>query len=524
MADYFISNPPGEFDPRLITRAIVLEFLSNPVEFLDEGKLDKLFEEEKGILIDAPTGTASSLKFQIKIAPRNSILGVQYTNTGIVMPRIYYPFFSSHMCLPLKPGESVWILQPGVEKQATARPGSSPSKSRKAGEEKKSALPGDKINSGFWMSRIAEPVYVEDANFTHGPRSSSTDYFAESSMNKSALDGSSRKPTDPLAPPPFNNGVYTPKDGPERSKILKGKVDFDFINKNAVSNKHTTREPVPAFTQRPGDFVIQGSNNTLICLGEDRPPTGDADNNLVYPRSSDEGTQVGPRKQGYAGTIDIVAGRSIDSEGLLKENVPTTINDRDEVEKEKRTWAKNPKLQREVKVSEGDPDFAMDLSRVYVSMKTDGDKNFGFEEPATLPRVDQNNELTPVESSPYIVSKSKEIRIISRDDGSVRIIKEGERAEDGSAGDQAVISMLADGTVLIDAPKVVIGSNATEAMVLGNELKRLLERLLNAMLNNAASFVATGAGPGALNPNIIDAVTSNIAEIDKMLSKISKVK
>ena len=89
MANYFISNPVDEFDPRLITRAIVLEYLSNPVEFLDEGKLDKLFEKEKGILIDAPTGTDASLKFQIKIAPRNSILGVQYTNTGIVMPRIY---------------------------------------------------------------------------------------------------------------------------------------------------------------------------------------------------------------------------------------------------------------------------------------------------------------------------------------------------------------------------------------------------------------------------------------------------
>jgi hypothetical protein len=524
MASSFQSNPPGEFNPRLITRAVVLEFLSNPIEFLDEGKLGKLFEEKKGILIGAPEGIENSLRFQIKIAPRNSILGVQYTSTGIVMPRIYYPFFSSHMCLPVKPGESVWILQPGVEKQATARPGSSPSKASKGPGQKKSALPGDKINSGFWMSRIAEPVYVEDANFTHGPRSSSGGYFAESSMNTSALDGSPRKPTDALTPAPFNNGIYTQKDGPEHPKILKGKVDFDFINKNALSNQHTTREPVPVFTQRPGDFVMQGSNNTLICLGEDRPPTEDPDNNLAYPAGNNEGTQSGPRKQGYAGTIDIVAGRSIDAEDFLKENVPTTVNDRDEVEKEKRTWAKSPQLQREVKVAEGDPDFAMDLSRVYVSMKTDGDKNFGFEDPASLPKVDQNNELTPVESSPYIVSKSKEIRIISRDDGSVRIIKEGVRAEDGSAGDQAVISMLSDGTVLIDAPKVVIGSNATEAMVLGNELKKLLSRVLNSMTTNMDKFVATGAGPGILNPAILDAIIKTHGELDKMLSKISKVK
>ena len=543
----FISNPVGEFDPRLITRAIVLEYLSNPVEFLDEGKLDKLFEEEKGILIDTPKGTDASLKFQIKTTPRNSILGIQYTNTGIVMPRIYYPFFSSHMCLPVKPGETVWILQPGVEKQATARPGSSPSKSGKAGKEKNSALPGDKLNSGFWMCRIAEPVYVEDANFTHGPRSKSVDYFSESSMNKSALGGNSRKPTDPLSAPPFNNGIYTPKDGPERDKILKGQVDFDFINKNALSNKHTTREPVPAFTQRPGDFVIQGSNNTLICLGEDRPPTEDPDNNLAYPAGDNEGTQAGPRKQGYTGTIDIVAGRSIDSEGLLKENVPTTINDRDEVEKEKRTWAKNPQLQKEVKASEGNPDFAMDLSRVYVSMKTDGDKNFGFENKDLLPNP--GVALDPVDGKPYVVLKSNEIRILARqtkdgqevkENGSIRIIKEGTR-ENGHSVDQAVITFQPDGTIMIDGPKIVIGSgneqnngqgdqvliggaDASEAIVLGTTLRDFLFELLSQMETNAPNFIANGGGPGVLNPAILTTITSFKNQLDQILSKVGKTK
>ena len=67
---FFQSNPPGEFNPRLITRAVVLEFLSSPIEFLDEGKLGKLFEEKKGILIGAPEGIENSLKFQIKIGQK----------------------------------------------------------------------------------------------------------------------------------------------------------------------------------------------------------------------------------------------------------------------------------------------------------------------------------------------------------------------------------------------------------------------------------------------------------------------
>jgi hypothetical protein len=84
--------------------------------------------------------------------------------------------------------------------------------------------------------------------------------------------------------------------------------------------------------------------------------------------------------------------------------------------------------------------------------------------------------------------------------------------------------MLSDGTVLIDAPKVVIGSNATEAMVLGNELKKLLSRVLDSMTSNMDKFVATGAGPGILNPAILDAIIKTHDELDKMLSKISKVK
>ena len=64
-------------------------------------------------------------------------------------------------------------------------------------------------------------------------------------------------------------------------------------------------EPVPRFSKRSPDFVLQGSNNTLISLGTDR--------------SSAEGTSISDSdKNEFSGTIDIVAGRGVtDSAGSL---------------------------------------------------------------------------------------------------------------------------------------------------------------------------------------------------------------
>lgn len=89
------------------------------------------------------------------------------------------------------------------------------------------------------------------------------------------------------------------------------------------------REPVPNFISTKSDKVINGSNNTWIVLTRDRPAS---------------------RLSGYgglgdtqAGAIDIVVGR----------------------------MSANPKDDSYV-----DPDFKTDAARIYISQKTDIDKNF----------------------------------------------------------------------------------------------------------------------------------------------------
>ena len=123
-------------------------------------------------------------------------------------------------------------------------------------------------------------------------------------------------------------------------------------------------EPVPRFTKRCSDLVLQGSNNALISLGEDR--TGDA--------------YVNDKAVTGKGTIDIVAGRG--QEGSNANTSPPVFpNTRGYSEVNKSPDITDPKAKE--LLSEGDPNFETDSSRIYVSMKTDGDANFNLEYPDT---------------------------------------------------------------------------------------------------------------------------------------------
>ena len=524
----------GDNTPSLMGKVVVIEHISNPIDYVETGRLDKLFDEKNGVLLDSPAGTRGALRRQIQLSPRNSIIGIKFNNSGMKIPGIYYPVFSSHMSLPVKPGEIVWIVRPAAETVYSETPGDPRFASGKtlSETEKKVPLQGDKILDGYWLSRVAQPAYVEDANFTHAPRTTSLAYFYESSTNIDAKTRKIRKPTDALHGPPFNNGIYTDPNSPYNEKILAGKADFEFIDKFSLSNKQTTREPIPAFSSRPGDLVLQGSNNTLICLGEDRPPVEGKDSSVFYPTTD---PVTGPRTQAYAGTIDIVSGRSIDAEDFLSDNIESVINDRDQVETEKRMWAKTPERQPAVKVSQGDPNFKEDLSRIYVSMKTDGDKNFGFVDEGNLPN--SGNPLLPSDGSPYVIMKSNEVRIFAREDGSIRIIKEGTRVSETDPGDQAVITMQPDGTIMIDGPKIIVGSgnekgngqgdqvliggsSASEPIVLGNALKGIIEELISQI---EIMTVPTGVGPSGPPVNAI-AFSGIKRRLNTVLSKVGKTK
>jgi hypothetical protein len=79
-------------------------------------------------------------------------------------------------------------------------------------------------------------------------------------------------------------------------------------------------------------------------------------------------------------------------------------------------------------VNEGNLDLLNDASRVHVTMSGNIDVDLGIGS-NTLPKTD-GKDTSPVANSPYVLLRSDEIRISSRQNGSIKIIKEGQKDDD----------------------------------------------------------------------------------------------
>jgi hypothetical protein len=146
-----------------------------------------------------------------------------------------------------------------------------------------------------------------------------------------------------------------------------------------------------------------------------------------------------------------------------------------------------------------DVDFENDAARIYIAMDTDIDGNFGKQ----LPKLNDGVDVAVVDTGAAIIVKSDHTRVISRVDGTIRIIKEGDENDENGTG-RAVILMEKDGTTIIDSPKIIIGSgiekdngagtqvyigrDATEPLVMGDTLKKLLGDYTTAVEKHITTF------------------------------------
>jgi hypothetical protein len=302
--------------------------------------------------------------------------------------------------------------------------------------------------------------------------------------------------------------------GATYNNSLPGTDPYERILNASISYRNFTGEPVPAFSKRSPDLVLQGSNNTLISLGQDRPSV------LSLP---DAGDVPG------IGTIDIVAGRgqtSATAPTPVENTRPSEYSAMQYEEADKYTQSKDPSS---ANMAEGDPSFASDLSRIYVSMKTNGDTNFSvgpipmipvaktwdfkYEDPLGFNFSDIQKYIAPniadwswgipppreLDSSsgrltdvgwasgldasstghsahtqnsgtgPYIVQKSRHLRMLATGRGSIKIVKDSapESPEmlalggtDGYARDSASIVMDGWANIQIAGRKIILGTTA----------------------------------------------------------------
>jgi len=448
---------------QVLQRAVVVEVLYDLAAFTEDE-----FTELQAI-VSTPDLLAST--------PRNSIIARPVTagadkratvekdeesgeEKGVVGV-LCYPFFPPHLCFPVKPGEQVWLISDSPDVTAGVL---------------------------YWMCRIPEADHIDGLNFTHGDRK-----FIGSTGEKSSSEKAASAQGEEVAEAAevfgFPNGP-----GVQDAYSLNGELAYEDVVNASLSYMSFIPEPIPRFTKRPGDLVIQGSNNALICLGQDRGWTHDSSN--AARQTSDGAEQSNATLEDgdttkdaeiSTGAVDIVAGRgrydfrvlggAVDDDPALTssrtvENVPP-----DEGREPYPETNKNPVgndtagVNRFDGPTEGDPDLENDAARVYVAMATEVDKNFHIDTPGdTIPTaIDSNVKAAEDESSieypAAVVVKSDEVRIIARKkdsgdpvsgapeiNGSIRLIKEGDASDD-----LAAIFILPDGTIQISGKQILLG-------------------------------------------------------------------
>ena len=411
--------------PGAYYRAVVLEVITDPASLTAEDRT-KLQNQ-----VQNPEFVATM--------PANTIIAkiVSETHDGLgLAPLVLYPFYQSHMQFPVQAGEHVYVV---FEDQAFLG-----------------------MSLGRWVTRIHENYYVEDLNYTHADRRFDPTLNPELerlSQEHRRQQGNTLSSGQPSNKPGFPNGTGV-SGGHTLEQSEREPNPYDSIADSKTA-KQGNFEPVPRFIKRPQDFVIQGMNNSLIVLGQDR--TGKA----VRPEQSSESKD----KRQRAGSIDVVAGRG--------RFLPTPSENSPDSSEEKKTAPlvventrgykevdKTPALRnRQRNPTEGDPSFEHDAARVLVAMSSVADETFGLKDGTKLSYPD--NTLKPTQPAPpsedvgssYVVAKADHIRVVARKKtsnpqikGTVLIVKEGTKDED-----LAYLYINDKGELQIEGPKLFLG-------------------------------------------------------------------
>lgn len=321
------------------------------------------------------------------VVPRNTIIAKPLyasdmgNNDEAMRPMFLYPFFPSHLSFPCKPGEHVWAMFESLT-------------------EIKSL--------GYWLCRIVGPDHIDDVNFSPATREYDETFSKDSSTRQQPGQNSTiSKPRYH-----FKNGVYRQAgpgdDGSPMGQIIDTTTSYilpsvlgsstnisdlyeDILTQSAGS-KEILLEPIPRYKKKPGDVVLEGSNNSLIILGiEDSALSNENYNNSIG-----------------AGNIDLVAGRGSTPETLGK-IVDNDLN-RKEIDK----------FYDSLQPDEGKPDYANDRSRILISQRTKTNEGFGlrgYNEGPFVPSSPSRPRMVDSEQGDAaVIIKSDKVKIIARSD------------------------------------------------------------------------------------------------------------
>ena len=261
-------------------------------------------------------------------------------------------------------------------------------------------------------------------------------------------------------------GAYRKGLSDERKKQLEevlAEPDEVGISKNAAKERRRTVEgfacenmvePVPKYDEAPCETVIAGRNNQWIVLGRDRPAG----------RKSGYGG-AGPS---HCGHIDLCVGRASSKQnGLIN---PAGAKDEDIV---------------------GNSMFN-DAARIYISSKTDPDKNFGLS-----PGVQGNYTAQSA-----VIAKADQIRLIGR--GGIKIVTgQAKNTQAGPGGEK----MSHGAKNIRPAPKI--------ELIAGNQLGTSRHFSLSKGL-----FTVDRIQPAVAGENLVEALEELIGLVNQLQGSV----
>lgn len=218
------------------------------------------------------------------------------------------------------------------------------------------------------------------------------------------------------------------------SKVVESGNKETKVNNAGIAGDSLT-EPVPNYISSIGDQVIHGGNNNWIVLGRDRPAS---------------------RLSGYGGlgdtqtaTIDIVVGR-----------MPEESKDGVYV----------------------DPNFETDAARIYISQKTDVDKNFSIAAGGIGDSIARS----------AIALKSDSIRVIGRE--GIKLVTGVDKKNSQGGEITAIMGIdLIAGNNDEELQPIVKGFNLAESLEKLSDNLENLSGILSTFLTSQMDFNATAA-------------------------------
>ena len=449
---------------RVFYTAVVCDFYSNPADLANYHK--------SSLRGSGETPGVQNPEYVDRM-PRNSISAyiVSDGRGKFKRPYIFYPFFSPHLCLPVKPGEQVWVIF------ETLRGGNS---------------------LGYWITRKCVDMQVDDLNFTHADRVGSVQVMSDEVESQSTIgdlplgslfsSDQGGSTDENFIGPSFPNGSL----GNSSGRTLKDRLQYSEIISlsEALGNvgycNQFIGEPVPRFSKAVGDVVLQGSNNAMIVLGSER--IGPI--NTGIPDTETTNPFPGGLPEGGQGAIDIVVGRGQTEETAAFSAPDGVLNTRGYHEIPKNAIESES---GEENAHEGNPDFINDLSRIYMSMKTSADQNFSI----NIENVEHSEG-----SKPAIVLKSTQLRMVASEDLKIVIGEEGTGSAVVLKADGNIVFVPGSGGIIKlggeDADKAILTTSSTATPAVSN----------NAGTITATPVITSAGGQLALPQSSADVATS----------------